>query len=94
MLHIFPLLALAGLALANNHTYSFSSHTHHTHHTHHPHPTQKPHHHVTPGKPKYLGCYGSTAGFKGFSLVGSSREMTVSLCAASCPSEYLGLYNT
>lgn len=85
-MHIFPLLALAGMALANNHTYSW--------HTHHPDPTHKPHHDVKPGKPKYVGCYGSTAGFKDFSLAGSSREMTVELCAASCPSEYLGLYNT
>lgn len=90
----FKLLALVGMAamaMAKNETYSWSRPNTR------PSPTKAPQqldrHQKPNGKPRYMGCFESD-GFPSFSLAGVSNDMTVELCAASCPSQLLGLYNT
>lgn len=85
-MRVFPLLALVGMAVANNSTYSWSKPP--------PQPTKQPQTPDRRGKPKYVGCYESSAGFSSFTFVGSSTQMSAELCAVSCPSRLLGLYNT
>ena len=43
---------------------------------------------------QFYGCVSSTEGFPTFSLMASDENMSLGLCAASCPSRFFGVYNT
>lgn len=85
----FTVLALAGVALAANETYTWRQPPN-------PRPTGRPNNGRPPrrGRLNYAGCYESSAGFPTFALVGSSEEMTIDLCVASCPSGRIGVFGT
>lgn len=43
---------------------------------------------------QFYGCAASSAGFPSFTLTGSSEDMSLELCAVSCPSRFFGIYST
>lgn len=83
-MQLLAFLAFVGVALARNDTYTWT--------TPKPKPTQRPS--DLCGRFGYGGCYESGSGFPTFNLVGSSEDMTLELCAASCSSGLFGVYNT
>ncbi|KAG9254732.1 uncharacterized protein F5Z01DRAFT_654707 [Emericellopsis atlantica] len=88
-----PLLAfgLGQVALARNSTFTWSSTT-----SSGANPTQT----APVGFPeqlgdfRFFGCLSSSEQFPTFELVASSNEMSLDICAASCPGRFMGVYST
>ncbi|KAI6784557.1 uncharacterized protein J7T54_006602 [Emericellopsis cladophorae] len=89
-----PLLAfgLGQVALAQNSTFTWSSTT-----SSGANPTETA---LVPGFPeqlgdfRFFGCLASSENFPTFELIASSDEMSLDVCAASCPGRFMGVYNT